>query len=154
MTTILGMAGPQAGIDIEVTETLLMENMEENIQKLAAIRSHGVQIALDDFGTGYSSLSYLAKLPVETLKIDRAFVIAMLDDPNATAVVSTIISLARALKLETVAEGVESEEQAKVLRLLQCDQMQGYLISHPLSCEDMSSFLGRSRRAEPTAQAR
>ena len=154
VTTILDMAGPEAGIDIEVTETLLMENMEENIQKLSALRSHGAQIALDDFGTGYSSLSYLAKLPVETLKIDRAFVIAMLDDPSATAVVSTIISLARALKLETVAEGVESEEQAKILRLLQCDQMQGFLISQPLSCEDMTNFLGRSRRTESTAQAR
>ena len=145
VTTILGLAGAEAGIDIEVTESLLMENMAENIQKLAAIRGHGVQIALDDFGTGYSSLSYLAKLPVETLKIDRAFIVTMLDDPSATAVVSTIISLARALKLETVAEGVESEDQAKILRLLQCDQMQGYLVSKPLSAEDMMTFLGRSR---------
>ena len=145
VTTILGLAGAEAGIDIEVTESLLMENMAENIQKLAAIRGHGVQIALDDFGTGYSSLSYLAKLPVETLKIDRAFIVTMLDDPSATAVVSTIISLARALKLETVAEGVETEDQAKILRLLQCDQMQGFLISKPLTAEDMMTFLGRSK---------
>jgi EAL domain-containing protein (putative c-di-GMP-specific phosphodiesterase class I) len=105
----------------------------------------GVQIALDDFGTGYSSLSYLARLPVSTLKIDRSFIITMLDDPSATALVSTIISLARTLRLETVAEGVESEEQAKILRLLQCDQMQGYLISRPLSFDDMTAFLGRAR---------
>jgi diguanylate cyclase len=100
---------------------------------------------LDDFGTGYSSLSYLARLPVKTLKIDRSFVITMLEDPGAMALVSTIISLARTLRLETVAEGVESEEQAKILRLLQCDQMQGYLISKPLTFDDMTTFLGRSR---------
>jgi EAL domain-containing protein (putative c-di-GMP-specific phosphodiesterase class I) len=79
------------------------------------------------------------------LKIDRSFVVAMLDDPNATALVSTIISLARTLKLETIAEGVESEEQARILRGLQCDQMQGYLISMPLSFDDMSAFLAKIR---------
>jgi diguanylate cyclase (GGDEF)-like protein/PAS domain S-box-containing protein len=145
VTRTLKLAGGEAGIDIEVTESLLMENVEENITKLAQIRELGVQIALDDFGTGYSSLSYLAKLPVETLKIDRSFVTAMLDDPSATALVSTIISLARALRLQTVAEGVESEEQAKILRLLQCDQMQGFLISRPVSCDDMTVYLSRAR---------
>jgi diguanylate cyclase len=142
---ILKLAGGEVGMDFEVTESLLIENVDENIEKLAAVRELGVQIALDDFGTGYSSLSYLARLPVSTLKIDRSFIIAMLDDPSATALVSTIISLARTLRLETVAEGVESEEQAKILRLLQCDQMQGYLISRPLSFDDMTAFLGRAR---------
>jgi diguanylate cyclase len=143
MAKLLGLSGSETGIDIEVTESVLMEDVAENIEKLSAVRELGVQIALDDFGTGYSSLSYLARLPVKTLKIDRSFVVAMLDDPSATALVSTIISLARTLKLETVAEGVESEEQAKILRLLQCDQMQGYLISKPLSFDDMSVFLGK-----------
>ena len=145
MSAVLADAGADHGLDIEVTESLLMEDVAENIQKLAAIRELGVQIALDDFGTGYSSLAYLAKLPVEALKIDRSFVIAMLDDPGATALVSTILSLARALKLRTVAEGVESEEQAKILRLLQCDQMQGYLISKPLDFRQMTDFLERAR---------
>ena len=145
VSKILELAGGEAGIDFEVTESLLMENVNDNIKKLSAVRELGVQIALDDFGTGYSSLSYLARLPVKTLKIDRSFVIAMLDDPSATALVSTIISLARTLRLETVAEGVESEEQAKILRLLQCDQMQGYLISKPLSFDDMTIFLERNR---------
>jgi diguanylate cyclase len=145
VSTILKLAGGEAGVDIEVTESLMMENVNENIEKLTAIRELGVQIALDDFGTGYSSLSYLARLPVKTLKIDRSFVITMLEDPGAMALVSTIISLARTLRLETVAEGVESEEQAKILRLLQCDQMQGYLISKPLTFDDMTTFLGRSR---------
>lgn len=148
VSTIAGIlrgAGGQPGIDIEVTESVLMEDVTDNIEKLAAVRELGVQIALDDFGTGYSSLSYLARLPVETLKIDRSFVVAMLEDPNGTALVSTIISLAGTLKLQTVAEGVESEEQAKILRLLRCDQMQGYLISKPLPFDEMSVFLRSSR---------
>ena len=145
ITRILKLSGGEAGIDIEVTESLLMDNVTENIQKLSQIRELGVHIALDDFGTGYSSLSYLAKLPVGTLKIDRSFISAMLDDPGATTLVSTIISLARALRLETIAEGVESEEQAKILRLLQCDQMQGYLISRPISCDEMTVYLSRAR---------
>jgi EAL domain-containing protein (putative c-di-GMP-specific phosphodiesterase class I) len=131
----------QAGIDLEVTESLLMKDAAENIEKLSRIRKLGVSIALDDFGTGYSSLAYLARLPVETIKIDRSFVVAMLEDPSAMTLVSTVISLAHALKLKTVAEGVESEEQAKILRLLRCDQMQGYLISKPMPFDAMTAYL-------------
>ena len=138
----LRVTGGAAGIDIEVTESLIMQDVADNIAKLVAIRDLGVRIAIDDFGTGYSSLGYLAKLPVETLKIDRSFISAMLDDPSAMTLVSTIISLAHALRLEVVAEGVESEEQAKILRLVRCDQMQGYLISKPLSFDDMITYLG------------
>ena len=143
ISDIVGQAGGECGIDIEVTESLLMEDVTENLAKLAAVHELGIDIALDDFGTGYSSLGYLAKLPVQTLKIDRSFVAGMLDDPGATALVSTIISLAGALKLDTVAEGVETEDQAKVLRLLRCRQMQGYLVSRPLSFEDMTAYLRR-----------
>jgi diguanylate cyclase (GGDEF)-like protein len=142
---ILRVAGSEAGIDVEVTESLIMQDVEDNIAKLVAIRDLGVRIAIDDFGTGYSSLGYLAKLPVETLKIDRSFIISMLDDPSAMTLVSTIISLAHALRLEVVAEGVESEEQAKILRLVRCDQMQGYLISKPMSFDDMTAYLARNR---------
>jgi diguanylate cyclase (GGDEF)-like protein len=141
----LALAGPSDGIDIEVTESLLMKDVADNIEKLTRIRELGVGIALDDFGTGYSSLAYLAKLPVETIKIDRSFVVAMLDDPSAMTLVSTVISLAHTLRLKTVAEGVESEEQAKILRLLHCDQMQGYLVSQPLSFEEMTAYLGSVR---------
>ena len=141
---IIKMAGSQAGLDMEVTETLLLSDVSENLIKLKAIRALGVGIALDDFGTGYSSLGYLAKLPVQTLKIDRSFVSAMLDDPGAMTLVSTIISLARSMKLETVAEGVESEEQAKILRLIGCDQMQGYLISKPVPFDELTTLLTRS----------
>jgi EAL domain-containing protein (putative c-di-GMP-specific phosphodiesterase class I) len=150
---ILRRAGSRAGIDIEVTESVPIEDVAENIEKLSAVRQLGVQIALDDFGTGYSSLSYLAPLPVKTLKIDRSFVVAMLEDASATALVSTIILLARTLKLQTIAEGVELEEQAESLMLLQCDQMQGYLISKPLSFQDRSVFLGRVRAKSATTGA-
>ena len=134
-------AGPQAGIDIEVTESLIMADVHANIAKLEQIRSLGVKIAIDDFGTGYSSLGYLAKLPVSVLKIDRSFVSAMLEDTSAMTLVSTMISLAHALKLIVVAEGVETEAQAAVLGKLQCDQMQGYLISKPVPIEDLMSSL-------------
>jgi diguanylate cyclase (GGDEF)-like protein len=142
---VLRLAGSEAGIDIEVTESVLMTDVAGNLEKLKALQALGVGIALDDFGTGYSSLGYLAKLPVHTLKIDRSFIAAMLDDPAAMTLVSTIISLAAALRLETIAEGVESEEQAKILRLLRCRQMQGFLISVPLSFDETTAFLGRHR---------
>lgn len=142
----LASTGASDGIDIEVTESLLMQDVAGNIKKLTQVRELGVGIALDDFGTGYSSLAYLAKLPVEAIKIDRSFVAAMLDDPSAMTLVSTVISLAHTLRLKTVAEGVESEEQAKILRLLHCDQMQGYLVSKPLGFEEMTQYLrGLSR---------
>src|SRR4029077_13101258 len=98
-----------------------------------------------DFGTGYSSMAYLAKLPVHSLKIDRSFVIAMADDPNTTTLVTTIISLAHSLRLKVVAEGVETEKQAKMLRLLRCDEMQGYLISRPVPFDEMSALLAPLR---------
>jgi EAL domain-containing protein (putative c-di-GMP-specific phosphodiesterase class I) len=134
------------GIDIEVTESIIMEDVAANIAKLLAIRELGVDVAIDDFGTGYSSLAYLARLPVQMLKIDRTFVSAMLDDASAMTLVSTMISLARSLKLTVVAEGVEQEEQARMLRLLRCDQMQGYLFDKPLTFEEMSERL-KARRA-------
>jgi EAL domain-containing protein (putative c-di-GMP-specific phosphodiesterase class I) len=95
----------------------------------------GVTIAIDDFGTGFSSLSYLSKLPVDTLKIDRSFVIDMTSGPQGMALVSSIINLAHSLKLKVVAEGVETEEQSRLLRMLTCDEMQGYLFSKPVPSE-------------------
>ena len=111
---IKGGAAPP-GIDLEITESLLMEDIEGNIRKLKQVRALGIAIAIDDFGTGYSSLGYLAKLPVQMLKIDRSFITTMLNDPDTMMLVHTIISLAHSLKLKVIAEGVESEEQAKFL---------------------------------------
>ena len=124
--------GSPGCLDLEITETAIMDAIEDNIQKLRDLRSLGVSIAIDDFGTGYSSLAYLAKLPVETLKIDRSFVTTMLRDADTMTLVQTIISLAHSLRLKVVAEGVESEEQAEMLGLLHCDEMQGYLFSKAL----------------------
>jgi diguanylate cyclase (GGDEF)-like protein/PAS domain S-box-containing protein len=125
-------AQASAGLELEVTESVIMEDVKHNIASLQAIREMGVTIAIDDFGTGFSSLSYLSKLPVNTLKIDRSFVVEMTVGPEGLALVSTIINLAHALKLKVVAEGVETKEQSRLLRLLGCDEMQGFLFSKPL----------------------
>ncbi|OHC62160.1 MAG: hypothetical protein A2045_14835 [Rhodocyclales bacterium GWA2_65_20] len=120
------------GLELEITESLIMEDVKHSIASLEALRAMGICIAIDDFGTGFSSLSYLAKLPVHTLKIDRSFVIDMTAGPQGLALVSTIINLAHSLKLKVVAEGVETEEQRRLLHLLDCDEMQGYLFSKPV----------------------
>ncbi|MFH1870313.1 MAG: EAL domain-containing protein [Pseudomonadota bacterium] len=121
-----------AGLELEITESVIMEDIRHNIASLQAIRAMGVSIAIDDFGTGFSSLSYLSRLPIDTLKIDRSFVIDMTTGPQGLALVSTIIDLAHALKLKVVAEGVETAEQQRLLLLLNCDEMQGYYVSKPL----------------------
>jgi diguanylate cyclase (GGDEF)-like protein len=124
-----------AGLELEITESLIMEDVSHSIVSLLAIRALGVTIAIDDFGTGFSSLSYLSKLPVDTLKIDRSFVVDMASDGGGLTLVSVIINLARALKLKVVAEGVENEEQLRQLRLLRCDEMQGFLFGKPVPVE-------------------
>jgi PAS domain S-box-containing protein/diguanylate cyclase (GGDEF)-like protein len=136
----LGAVPP--GIDLEITESLVMEDIEANMKKLEAMRLLGVSIAIDDFGTGYSSLAYLAKLPVHSLKIDRSFIITMVKDAAIMTLVSTIISLAHSFGLKVVAEGVDAEEQAEVLKRLGCDGMQGYLFSKPVSFDEMTVLLG------------
>src|SRR5229473_7635071 len=137
---IIGGVAPP-GIDLEITEGVVMEDIQANIEKLTSLRRLGVNIAIDDFGTGYSSLGYLAKLPVQSLKIDRSFIIAMVEDPDTMTLVSTIISLAHSLRLKVVAEGVDSVDQAKHLRLLRCDEMQGYLFSKPLPRDELTALL-------------
>src|SRR6266581_2568349 len=133
------------GIDLEITESLVMEDIEANMKKLEAVRVLGVSIAIDDFGTGYSSLGYLAKLPVHSLKIDRSFIITMLKDPAIMTLVSTIISMAHSLRLKVVAEGVDAEEQAKVLDRLGCDQLQGFLFSKPVDFDAITVLLGKRK---------
>jgi diguanylate cyclase (GGDEF)-like protein len=128
-------------VDLEITESMLMEDIQGGIEKLKAVQLLGLHIALDDFGTGYSSLSYLARLPINSLKIDRSFIMLMSKGPEQMAIVSTVISLARALNLKVVAEGVETEEQANLLRLLRCDEAQGFLFSRPLPPEELEGKL-------------
>ena len=120
------------GLELELTESLIMENVTHSILSLSAIRALGITIAIDDFGTGFSSLSYLSKLPLDTLKIDRSFVTDMVAGADGKALVAVIVNLAHALKLKVVAEGVETEEQLHELRLLCCDEMQGFLFGRPV----------------------
>jgi len=141
---IAAFGGADSGVDLEITESLLMEDIEESIRKLGAIKETGACIALDDFGTGHSSLAYLSRLPIDTVKIDRSFIRSMTENADATSIVSTIISLAKALRHKVVAEGVETEEQARLLRLLRCDQMQGYLFSPPVDKEKVEVLLRAS----------
>jgi len=140
----LSAGGADPGIDMEVTESVIMQDMQGSIDKLNVLCAMGIRVAIDDFGTGFSSLGYLAKLPVQTLKIDLSFIHAMLDDPNSMSLVSTMISLAHSLKLSVVAEGVETEEQANMLRLLRCDQMQGFLVARPMPMPEMTALLAAS----------
>ncbi|MDP4650230.1 MAG: bifunctional diguanylate cyclase/phosphodiesterase [Haliea sp.] len=121
------------GLELEITESLAMERVKDTTPVLEAIRAMGITIAIDDFGTGFSSLSYLAKLPVTTLKIDRAFVTDMTNGKKGMALVSSIINLAHTLGLKVVAEGVETEEQSRLLSLLNCDEIQGFLFSKALT---------------------
>ena len=134
-------------LEIEITESMLMEDIEASAAKLRAIRDMGVHITIDDFGTGHSSLAYLAKLPINALKIDRTFIDGMIDDPQNLTIVATIISLAHALGLKVVAEGVESQEQVALLTRLKCDQMQGYFISVPLPPDKLSTMLETRRQS-------
>jgi len=137
----IGAHGSPSDIDLEITETLIMEDIDASIEKLSAVRRLGVGVAIDDFGTGYSSLFYLARLPVEALKIDRSFVATMVEDATTMKLVETMISLAHSLRLQVVAEGVETTQQASILRRLGCDQMQGYLFSRPLAAKQLAALL-------------
>jgi diguanylate cyclase (GGDEF)-like protein len=129
------------GVDLEITESLLMSDIEESIRKLRALRETGMHIALDDFGTGYSSLAYLSRLPIDTVKIDRGFVRNMVSKAEDASIVSAILSLARALNLRVVAEGVETETQARLLGRLGCDEMQGFLFSPAVPAEAIAALL-------------
>jgi len=121
-----------AGLELEITESLIMDDVKLSIANLHAVRALGVRVAIDDFGTGFSSLSYLSRLPVDSLKIDRSFVADMISGPEGLSLVAIIINLAHSLKLRVVAEGVETEEQSRLLQLLSCDEMQGFLFSKPV----------------------
>ena len=143
----------QAPARLEITESVIMENVETIIPILHTLREHGVEIAVDDFGTGYSSLAYIARLPIHDLKIDRSFIVGMTQTEDNLAIVKAVISLAHSLRLNVVAEGVETEEQAALLLELGCDEMQGYLFSPPVPPDQVPVLLSR-QRASATRPAR
>jgi diguanylate cyclase (GGDEF)-like protein len=155
MHRIVGVdANAAAGLELEITESLIMQDVKLSIANLQAIREMGVRVAIDDFGTGFSSLSYLSKLPIDTVKIDRSFVQEMVNGKDGLKLVSVIINLARSLKLNVVAEGVETYRQARLLRRLRCQEMQGFLISKPLPAANFEEqFLGKGYRFAPLEPA-
>ena len=135
----------QSGINpsrlkLELTESVLMHNMEDTVAKMNALRKHGVTFSLDDFGTGYSSLAYLKRLPLDQLKIDQAFVRDLLTNPSDLAIAGTVVNLGKTLKLNVIAEGVETTEQKDMLSSIDCRFFQGYLFGKPAPFEQLLAF--------------
>ena len=144
---VLAVTGAPSGkLKLELTESVLVEDMEDTIATMEALRRYGVGFSLDDFGTGYSSLSYLKRMPLDQLKIDQSFVRDVLTDPNDAAIVNTIIGLSRSLGLDVIAEGVETPEQRAILARAGCKLYQGYLFSKPLPEEALHQFLSSAPR--------
>ncbi len=128
-------------LKLEITESVVMDNVEVATDMLKRLRNLGVQLSIDDFGTGYSSLSYLHRLPIDTLKIDRSFVMRMMDNSENAEIVRTIVMLAKSLGMAVIAEGVETRERMEVLRELGCEYGQGYYFSKPLESAQAVKFV-------------
>ena len=134
---------PPSALELEITESVLIQAFETNVDKLEALRAMGIRTALDDFGTGYSSLTYLQQLPIHTLKIDQAFINRMHDEQSTRTITAAIISLAQQLGISVVAEGVETENQRELLISFDCNTIQGYLVSQPLTSADFRLWLAK-----------
>jgi len=141
LEAISEFGGERPLLDLEITESVLVDDIEESTRKLQTLRRAGVEVSVDDFGTGYCSLSYLARLPVDTLKIDRSFVVRMGDAGYPRNIVAMIVSLAHTLGLKVIAEGVEDTEQVHLLKELGCDQIQGYYASAPVPAQQIEQLL-------------
>lgn len=136
-----------ANLELELTESVIMEDTEEIIGVMFALKALGVRFSIDDFGTGYSSLSYLRRLPIDTLKIDRSFIRNMSASRDDASIVIAVLRLAHSLRLDVVAEGVETEDDLDMLKRLECDRAQGFLISKPVEAADAEEYLRRGKRA-------
>lgn len=148
VTSILQQTGanPDA-LELEITESVLMDNAESTVAKLAKLRAMGIHLAIDDFGTGYSSMAYLKRFPVERLKIDRSFIRDIPEDADDVAITVATIQMAHGLKLQVVAEGIETRAQLDFLCERNCDVGQGYLFSRPVDYEKMTEILRAGRIA-------
>jgi EAL domain-containing protein (putative c-di-GMP-specific phosphodiesterase class I) len=135
-------------LKLEITESVVMENAELAAVTLARLRGLGVRLSIDDFGTGYSSLSYLNRFPVDTLKVDRSFIMRMCEGDESFEIVKTIVTLAGNLGMQVIAEGVETEDQLEQLKLLKCQYAQGYLFSRPLAATDADIFIRGARELQ------
>jgi diguanylate cyclase (GGDEF)-like protein len=140
-------------LELEVTESVLLDSAELSAVTLEALRAAGIRIALDDFGTGYSSLTYLQKYPVDKIKIDRSFVQNLGSDAASDAIVEAMVNLARALRVEVTAEGVETVQQRDALKRIGCDELQGFLLSPPVTADTVDRLLAMSEPAEPNVVA-
>ena len=140
-------------LELEITETVVMQDAEATIATLRRLKNMGVRISVDDFGTGYSSLSYLKRFPIDVLKIDRSFLSRVHEDCDNQAIVRTIIALAKSLKLAVVAEGVETQQQYDFLRELGCDRAQGYLLGRPTTAEELQKMPGLRRSGVDEAES-
>lgn len=138
-------------LELELTESLLMQNSRAAIETLKRLRNEGVHLSIDDFGTGYSSLAYLKRFPIQALKIDQSFIRESTSSPDDAAIVTSIILMARSLRMSTVAEGVETNAQLSFLRVLNCDDAQGYLFSPPVPAAQAVQFLRRDFAADVAA---
>lgn len=134
---------PANKLKLELTESILLENVEQAIRKMKALRDEGITFAMDDFGTGYSSLQYLKRLPLDQIKIDQSFVRDIVDDPEDTVIIQTIIAMGQALSIEVIAEGVETEEQLNLLSVYGCQRYQGYLFTKPVSLSECLALVKR-----------
>jgi diguanylate cyclase (GGDEF)-like protein len=134
---------PANKLKLELTESILLENVEQAIRKMKALRDEGITFAMDDFGTGYSSLQYLKRLPLDQIKIDQSFVRDIVDDPEDTVIIQTIIAMGQALSIEVIAEGVETEEQLNLLSAYGCQRYQGYLFTKPVSLSECLALVKR-----------
>jgi EAL domain-containing protein (putative c-di-GMP-specific phosphodiesterase class I) len=145
---LLELRLPPEALKLEITESTVMGDPAAAVEMLQQIKALGIRLAIDDFGTGYSSLSYLHRFPLDTLKIDRSFIRDMRDDGDGMEIARTILPMANNLRLDVVAEGVETIEQVALLKKLQCKYAQGYYFSRPLSAEGTTALLA----AEPAWQ--
>ena len=134
---------PARFLELELTESMLIDDSPQDLEKLSRIKAMGIRLSIDDFGTKYSSFAYLRRLPIDRLKIDRTFIQDLPVDARGAEIVSAIIAMSRSLNLEVVAEGVETAAQADLLKKKGCQTIQGYYSGHPLPPEDVSAFLGR-----------
>jgi EAL domain-containing protein (putative c-di-GMP-specific phosphodiesterase class I) len=131
-------------VELEVTESVIIEGTSEAREALDQIAALGVNLAIDDFGTGYSGLAYLKRLPIDTVKIDQSFVRDLTVDADDAAIVTAIVAMARSLAVDVVAEGVETEEQLEELKRLGCRRAQGYLLARPMDAQAITRLLGRN----------
>ena len=144
---------PPVSLELEITESSLLRDVEVTVNTLSSLKELGVRLAIDDFGTGYSSLSYLKQFPIDRLKIDRSFVRDIVSDPNDAAITSAVIGIARSMGVRVIAEGVETPDQLEVLASKGCDEVQGFHLSRPMSATQILRWSAAGEDGPPAAMS-